>query len=151
MVGLSPDELRMLLREKLSDYLKDPIINIQIRNYTITVLGAVSSPGNYQVVGEQLTILEALGLAGDLTIRGKRENVLVIRDYEGTKVYQRVDLTSKDLFKSPAYYITQNDVIYVEPNKTGIRETSIGQNTTLTISIISLLITTTAIILTRAN
>lgn len=149
ITGLSPDDLRSLLRDRLSDYLKDPIINIQIRNYRITVLGEVSSPGNYPVLGEQLTILEALGLAGDITLRGKRDNILVIRDFEGTKIYQRVDLTSKEVMKSPAYYITQNDVIYVEPNKTGIRETSIGSNTALTVSIISLLITTTAIILTR--
>jgi polysaccharide export outer membrane protein len=111
----------------------------------------VSRPGNYPVLGEQLTILEALGLAGDITLRGKRDNILVIRDFEGTKIYQRVDLTSKEVMKSPAYYITQNDVIYVEPNRTGIRETSIGSNTALTVSIISLLITTTAIILTRTN
>jgi polysaccharide export outer membrane protein len=149
IVGLSPDELRTLLRQELSDYLKDPIINIQIRNFTVTVIGEVSRPGNYPVTGEQLTILEALGLAGDMTRRGKRENVLVIRDFEGTKVYQRVDLTSKNLMTSPAFYITQNDVIYVEPNKTGIRETSIGQNTTLWISVISLFITTTTILLTR--
>ena len=80
VVGLSPDELRMLLRERLSDYLKDPIINIQIRNYTITVLGEVTRPGNYPVTGEQISILEALGLAGEMTRRGKRENVLVDRD-----------------------------------------------------------------------
>ena len=91
IVGLSPDELRSLLRKELSDYLKEPIINIQIRNYTITVLGEVARPGNYPVVGEQITILEALGLAGDITRRGKRDNILVIRDFEGTKVYQRVD------------------------------------------------------------
>ena len=151
IVGLSPDELRILLRQELSDFLKDPIINIQIRNFTITVLGEVENPGNYPVTGEQITILEALGLAGDITLRGKRDNVLVIRDFEGTKVYQRVDLTSKEIMKSPAFYITQNDVIYVEPNKTGIRETSIGSNTALTVSILSLLITTTAIILTRTN
>ena len=147
--GLSPDELRTLLRNELADYLKDPIINIQIRNFRITVLGEVASPGNYPVLGEQLTILEALGLAGDITLRGKRDNILVIRDYDGAKVYTRVNLTSKDIMKSPAYYISQNDVIYVEPNRTGIRETSIGSNTALTVSIISLLITTTAIILTR--
>ncbi|MDM9632808.1 polysaccharide biosynthesis/export family protein [Robiginitalea aurantiaca] len=149
--GLSPDELRTLLRNKLADFLKDPIINIQIRNFTITVLGAVASPGSYPVLGEQITILEALGLAGDMTPRGKRDNVLVIRNFEGAKVYTRLDLTSKEVLKSPAYYITQNDIIYVEPNKTGIRETSIGSNTALTVSIISLLITTTAIILTRTN
>ena len=150
--GLSPDELRTLLRQELSDYLKDPIINIGIQNFSVTVLGAVNRPGTYPTptTGEQITILQALGLAGDMTIRGKRDNVLVVRDFNGTKVYNRIDLTSKNVVDSPVYYLTQNDVVYVEPNRTGIRESTIGANTTLTISIISLLITTTAIILTRA-
>lgn len=149
--GLSPDDLRILLREKLSEYLKDPIINIRLRNFTITVLGQVNRPGTYPVVGEQISILEALGLAGDVTLRGMRNNVLVIRDFNGAKVYTRIDLTSKNIIKSPVYYLTQNDVIYVEPNKTGIKETSLGQNTSIWVSVLSTLVTSTVIILTRRN
>ena len=118
--GLSPDELRILLRSRLSEYLKDPIINIRLRNFTVTILGQVARPGTYPVNGEQITILEALGLAGDLTLRGVRNNVLVIRDFNGTKVYTRIDLTSKNMTNSPVYYLTQNDVVYVEPNRAGI-------------------------------
>ncbi|WP_282163155.1 polysaccharide biosynthesis/export family protein [Ulvibacterium marinum] len=147
--GLSPDELRILLRERLSEYLKDPIINIRLRNFTITVLGAVNAPGTYPVNGEQVTILEALGFAGDLTIRGKRDNVLVIRDFNGTKVYTRVDLTKKSMVKSPVYYLTQNDVVYVEPNKSGIKETSLDARAPIYVSIASVLITSTVILLTR--
>lgn len=147
--GLSPDEVRNLLRERLSEYLKDPIINIRLRNFTITVLGQVARPGTYPINGEQITILEALGLAGDVTLRGKRENVLVVRDFNGTKVYNRVDLTSKNLVKSPVFYLTQNDVVYVEPNNIGIRETSVGASTSITITLISMLVTTTALIITR--
>ena len=147
--GLSPDELRILLRDRLSDYLKDPIINIRLRNFTVTILGAVNQPGTYPVSGEQITILEALGLAGDLSIQGVRENVLVIRDFNGTKVYTRIDLTSKSMVKSPVFYLTQNDVLYVEPNKSAIRSSSINQNTSVTISIASLLITSTIILITR--
>jgi polysaccharide export outer membrane protein len=148
--GLSPDELRTMLTERLSGYLKDPIINIRLKNYTVTVLGAVARPGTYPTTGEQISILEALGLAGDMTPRGKRDNVLVMRDFNGTKVYNRIDLTTKESLKSPVYYLSQNDVVYVEPNKTGIRETSIGSNTALTVSILSLL-TTTTLILLRTN
>ncbi|WP_299534725.1 polysaccharide biosynthesis/export family protein [Ulvibacterium sp.] len=148
--GLSPDELRILLRERLSEYLKDPIINIRLRNYTVTVLGEVLRPGTYPVNGEQITILEALGFAGDLTIRGVRTNVLVIRDFNGTKVYTRIDLTSKNVVKSPVYYLTQNDVVYVEPNKSGISATSLDQRTTIAISIASILITSTIILITRS-
>ena len=147
--GLSPDELRLLLRNRLSEYLKDPIINIRLRNFTITVLGAVNRPGTYPVNGEQITILEALGLAGDLNIRGRRDNVLVIRDFNGTKVYTRINLTSKNMLKSPVYYLTQNDVVYVEPNKSGIKETSLDASTSITVSIASLLITSTVLLITR--
>lgn len=149
--GLSPDELRVLLRDRLSEYLKDPIINIRLRNFTVTILGQVASPGTYPVNGEQITILEALGLAGDLTLRGVRENVLVIRDFNGTKVYTRIDLTSKNMTNSAVYYLTQNDVVYVEPNSAGINETSIGPSTTITITILSTLITSAVLLLTRVN
>ena len=149
--GLSPNELRILLRDRLSDYLKDPIINIRLRNFTITVLGEVNAPGTYPIAGEQITILEALGLAGDLRITGVRENVLVIRDFNGTKVYTRIDLTSKNMVKSPVFYLTQNDVIYVEPNKSGITASSLDNRATIAISIASLLITSSVLILTRTN
>lgn len=147
--GLSPDELRNLLRSKLSDYLKDPIINIRLRNFTVTILGEVNRPGTYPVNGEQITVLEALGLAGDLTIRGVRDNVLIIRDFDGTKVYTRINLTSKQMTKSPVYYLTQNDVVYVEPNKSGITASALDTRANIAISIASLLITSTVLILTR--
>ncbi|MGW9686025.1 polysaccharide biosynthesis/export family protein [Flagellimonas sp. 2504JD1-5] len=147
--GLSPDELRALLRDRLSVYLKDPIINIRLRNFTVTILGQVLRPGTYPVNGEQITILEALGLAGDLTLRGVRNNVLVIRDFNGTKVYTRIDLTSKDIIKSPVYYLTQNDVVYVEPNKSGIKETSLDARAPIYVSIVSLLITSSILLITR--
>ncbi len=151
VVGLSPDELRILLRDRLSEYLKDPIINIGLRNFTVTVLGNVNAPGTYAVSGEQITILEAIGLAGDLSITGVRDNVLVIRDYTGTKVYNRIDLTSKNMTKSPVYYLTQNDVVYVEPNKRGISASALdtSQKTQIAVTIFSVLLTSTVIILTR--
>nr|WP_292963283.1 MULTISPECIES: polysaccharide biosynthesis/export family protein [unclassified Allomuricauda] len=147
--GLSPSETRELLRDKLKDYLKDPIINIRIRNFTVTVLGAVNRPGTYPITGEQITIMEALGYAGDINIKGRRDNVLVIRDFDGTKVYNRINLNSKDALKSPVYYLTQNDVVYVEPNKSGKTQSSLDQRATIAISIISTLITSTVILLTR--
>ena len=147
--GLSPDELRILLRNRLSDYLKDPIINIRLRNFTVTILGEVNRAGTYPVSGEQITILEALGLAGDLTLRGVRENVLVIRDFNGTKVYTRINLTSKNMVKSPVFYLTQNDVVYVEPNKSGITASSLDNRANIAISIASVLITSTVLIITR--
>lgn len=149
ILGLTPNETKALLKEKLKIYLKDPIINIRLRNFTVTVLGQVARPGTYQVNGEQITILEALGLAGDLDIRGMRDNVLVIRDFNGTKVSQRIDLTKKEALNSPVYYLTQNDVIYVQPNKSAVTSSALDNRAGIAISIVSLLITSTVIVLTR--
>ncbi|MGN7514135.1 MAG: polysaccharide biosynthesis/export family protein [Allomuricauda sp.] len=147
--GLSPAETRELLRERLKDYLKDPIINIRIRNFTVTVLGSVNRPGTYPINGEQITIMEALGYAGDINIKGRRDNVMVIRDFDGTKVYNRINLNSKDALKSPVYYLTQNDVVYVEPNKSGKTQSSLDQRASIAVSILSVLITSTVVLLTR--
>jgi polysaccharide export outer membrane protein len=149
IAGLSPEEVRVLLRDRLSDYLKDPIINIRLRNFTVTVLGEVNNPGTFPVNSEKITVLEALGQAGDLTIKGQRENVMVIRDFDGTKVYTRLDLTRKSALNSPVYYLTQNDVVYVEPNRSAITASSLDNRATIAISIASLLITSTVLFLTR--
>jgi polysaccharide export outer membrane protein len=147
--GFSPEETKVLLKEKLADYLKNPIINIRLKNFTVTILGEVNRPGTYPVNGEQITIFEAIGLAGDLTIKGMRENIKVIRDFNGVKVYNTIDLRSKRALDSPVYYLTQNDVIYVEPNKSAVTASSLDNRATIAISIASVLITSAALILTR--
>ncbi|WP_340077611.1 polysaccharide biosynthesis/export family protein [Leptobacterium sp. I13] len=149
LLGLNPEEAKQLLREKLKDYLKDPIINIRIKNFRVTVLGEVNRPGTYRIEGERITVLEALGLAGDLRIKGERKNVLVIRDFNGTKTYTRIDLTSKEFVKSPVYYLTQNDVVYVEPNQSAISSSRLDNRASIAISIASTIITSVVIILTR--
>ncbi|MFK7808425.1 MAG: polysaccharide biosynthesis/export family protein [Saprospiraceae bacterium] len=150
--GLSPSEVKTLLKEKLSkDYLKNPIINIRLKNFTVTILGEVNRPGTYPVNGEQITIFEALGLAGDLTIKGMRENIKVIRDFNGTKVYNTIDLRTKKALESNVYYLTQNDVIYVEPNKSGVTASSLDNRATIAASLAAALITSAAIFLTRPN
>lgn len=147
--GLSSEEVRVLLRKELIDYLKDPIINIRLQNFSVTILGEVRRPGTYPVNGERITILEAIGLAGDLTIKAVRENVMVIRDFDGTKVYTRIDMTKKEAMSSPVYYLTQNDVVYVEPNQSAITSSTLDNRATIVISIASILITSTVILLTR--
>ncbi|WP_375324237.1 polysaccharide biosynthesis/export family protein [Flagellimonas sp. GZD32] len=150
LVGLTAEEVRVLLRDKLKDYLVDPIINIRLENFTITVLGEVNRPGTYPVIGEKVNIFEALGLAGDMRIKGVRKNVLVIRDFEGTKVHYRMDLTKKDVMESPAYYLTQNDVVYVEPNKSAVTSSSLDNRASIIVSILSVLITSSVVLLTRS-
>ncbi|MDT7830225.1 polysaccharide biosynthesis/export family protein [Pricia sp. S334] len=151
VAGLSSEELRVLLRDRLSEYLKDPIINIRLRNFTVTVLGEVNRPGTYPVDGERITIMEALGMASDLTIKGKRENVMVIRDFDGTKVYHRINLKRKEAMSSPVYYLTQNDIVYVEPNKSAITASALDNRATIAISVASLLITSSVLLITRTK
>ncbi len=147
IVGLSPEETKVLLKEKLKPYLKDPIINIRLKNFTVTVLGEVNRPGTYPVLGEQITILEAIGLANDLTIKGIRSNVLVIRDFNGTKVSTRIDLTQKNALNSPVYYLTQNDVVYVEPNQSAVSSYGLDNRATIWTSIATALITSSVLYL----
>jgi polysaccharide export outer membrane protein len=149
LVGLTVQEAKELFKQKLAVYLKDPIVNIRLANFRVTVLGSVNRPGTYNISGERITILEALGQAGDLNIKGRRDNVLVIRDFNGTKVYTRINLTNKESMNSPVYYLTQNDVVYVEPNKSAISTSSLDNRTSIIVSIVSLLITSGVIILTR--
>ncbi len=140
--GLSKSEAITMLNEKLLPYLKNPIVNINFMNYEITVLGEVARPGKYSISNEKVNILEALGLAGDLTIYGIRKNVLIYRDNNGKVEFERINLNSSDIFKSPYFYLKQNDIVYVEPNK--VKVTS-SQNIPLYLSTLSTLsaVTTT--------
>jgi len=151
IAGLNREQARNMLQEKLADYIKNPIVDIETVNYRVTVLGEVLRPGTYTAVNERITLIEALSLAGDLTIYGERENVLVIQDYDGKKTYTRVNLKSDDLFDSPVYYLSQNDVVYVEPNKTRAKNSAIGAQTGVIISSLGLLISMTALVVTILN
>lgn len=151
MSGLNRQQATLMLQEKLTDYIKDPIVDIETVNYRITVLGEVARPGTYTAINERITLVEAISLAGDLTIYGERENVLVIQDYDGKKTYTRVNLKSNDLFNSPVYYLSQNDVVYVEPNKTRAKDSSIGSQTGVLLSAFGLLISVAALTVTIIN
>jgi len=151
IAGLNRQQATNMLQEKLADYIKNPIVDIETVNYRITVLGEVQRPGTYTAVNERITLVEAISMAGDLTIYGERENVLVIQDYDGKKTYTRVNLKSNDLFNSPVYYLSQNDVVYVEPNKTRAKNSSIGAQTGVILTSMSLLISMTALVVTILN
>jgi polysaccharide export outer membrane protein len=127
--GLTKEQLKdnitqVILSKKL---LIDPIVDIRYLNYEVTVLGEVARPTVITVPSEKITLLKALGLAGDLTIYGKRDNVLLIREENGKKITRHIDLTSSDFFKSPYYYLQPNDVIYVQPNATKAAQASRSQ------------------------
>lgn len=147
MSGLTRSSAIDLIKEKLKPYLANPTVLIRILNYKVTVLGEVKNPGTFTIPNERVTLLEAIGIAGDLQITGKRKNVLVIRENEGKKIEYKVDLTSKDLFNSPAYYLTQNDVVYVEPNRARINSSVINPaNAGIVISAVSLIISVIVLI-----
>jgi polysaccharide export outer membrane protein len=94
------------------------------------------------VEGQRIILLEAIGLAGDLDIKGKRKNILIVRDFDGVKTYTRVDLTSKEFVNSPVYYLTQNDVVYVEPNNSVVRTSNLDSRLTIGLSVFSIVLTT---------
>ena len=118
--GLTKEQLKanitdLILTKKL---LIDPIVDIRFLNFEVTVIGEVARPTVITVPNEKISLIKALGLAGDLTIYGKRDNVLLIREEDGKKITRHIDLNSSNFFNSPYYYLQPNDVIYVEPNKT---------------------------------
>jgi polysaccharide biosynthesis/export protein len=124
--GLTKKTLQEGIKEELvkRKLLLDPIIDIRYLNYKVSVLGEVARPSLLTVPNERITLLEALSLAGDLTIYARRDNILLIREEEGKKKLTRIDLTNNDLFTSPYYYLKTNDIVYVEPNKTKISNAS---------------------------
>lgn len=143
--GLTKTEAIRHMTELLSKFLIDPIVNIRIVNYKVTILGEVAKPGTYNIKEEKVTLLEALGMAGDMTIYGKRKNVLVCRDINGEKHFERIDMTSADVFNSPYFYLKQNDIVYVQPNKARSGSSAYNQNLSLGVSLLSLIVTIIAV------
>ncbi|MEN5058269.1 polysaccharide biosynthesis/export family protein [Sphingobacterium kitahiroshimense] len=146
IAGLTRLEAIEKLRNELSQYIKDPGVNMNFNNFRISVLGEVARPGSFIIPTERITILEALGMAGDLTIRGVRQHVTLIREVNGEKTINHLDLTKQETLNSPYYYLAQNDVIYVEPNKAQINNSKLGANTNIIISIAGLLITVISVL-----
>ncbi len=150
--GLTRVQLQNLIKNRIHpEYITEiPVVNVRFKNYKISVLGEVAKPGSYTVQNEQCTIFDALALAGDLTIYGKRENILLIRENaEGKKSVTRVNLQNASLLTNlNTYYLQQNDVLYIEPNKTRAKAANIGVGETYAISIVSTLISITTLILT---
>lgn len=149
--GKTRTELAKELEDKLitQNYIKDPLVSIKIMSFKVTVLGEVKSPGVQNVTGERLTLLEALGMAGDLLPSGKRENIMVIREEEGVRKTYTVDLTSSyDALNSPCYYLQQNDVVYVEPNSAiRVKGSATMSTMTSTVSLVSMLASLVSLII----
>lgn len=140
IAGKTRREAIQEIKNKLSEYITEPLVSLRIANFKISVLGEVNRPDTYTVTGERITLLEAISKAGDLTIQGKRDNIIVIREVDGNRTINRVDLTNSDFITSPFYYLAQNDVVYVEPNQMKLNNANVGPSLTIAVSAVSLLI-----------
>ena len=140
------EELRDILKKEISKYVVNPQVSVKNTNYKITVLGEVNRPGTYNIPEAQTTVLEVLGLAGDLTIYGNREDILVLRNIDGTMTKERINLTKADFINSPYFYLKQNDVIIVSPNETKQKSSRLDPNAGIYISVASIVVTILALI-----
>ena len=137
--GKTRSELAQAIADKIVEggYINDPTVNVQFADMKISVIGEVARPGHYDVTRDKLSIFDALAMAGDLTIYGIRTDVAVAREVNGVRTIEYLDLTSTDIFNSPAFYLQQNDVVYVKPNKYKAQTGEINQNRTFYLSLIS--------------
>ena len=148
--GLTKNQAEDLIREKLKPYLREePIVTVRMVNYKISVMGEVARPGTFTVSNEKVNILEALAMAGDLTIWGKRDDVMLIReDAKGKREIITLNLNDANLITSDHYYLQQNDILYVSPNKTKAKNSDIGQSTSLWFSATSILVSIASLLVT---
>lgn len=148
--GLTKSEAEQLVTERIRPYMAEtekPVVTVTMASYSVSVLGEVNRPGSFQVSREKITILEALAQAGDLTIYGVRDRVKLIReDATGKKSIVTLNLNDANIVNSPYYYLQQNDVVYVEPNKIKAQNSKVGQTTTLWFSATSILISLTSLL-----
>jgi polysaccharide export outer membrane protein len=153
VAGKSRSEIAAFIKDALitGNYVKDPVVTVEFMNLTISVLGEVNNPGRFNIDRDQMTLLDAISMAGDLTIYGKRDKVMVLREENGAQRVYGIDLCSaSQMYASPAYNLQQNDVIYVEPNTVRARQSTVNGNnvrsTSFWISLASLLTTISVLV-----
>ncbi|WP_164549905.1 polysaccharide biosynthesis/export family protein [Nonlabens ponticola] len=149
VAGKTRFQLESELLEEYKKYIVDPVLTIRFANFKITILGEVSQPGTFFVTDERLTLPQALGLAGDLTLYGKRQDVLLLRDVNGVQESHTIDLTQTDVLDSDLFYLQQNDVLYVGQNRTQANAASFDKNNALYLSIASTVISLVILFTTR--
>ena len=147
--GLTKGDAELMIKERLKDYFDDPIVNVRLINYKISVIGEVNSPSIFTVANEKVNVFEALAMAKDLTIYGMRENVKLIReDISGKKEIVRLNLNDANIVFSPYYYLQQNDIIYVTPNKTKAQNSGISTSTTIWLTVTGTLVSVAGLLVT---
>ena len=150
--GLTRMQVTELIKKRLieEELIKDPIVTVQFLNFKVSVIGEVGRPGTFDISGDRITLLEALSMAGDLTIYGRRDRVAVIREKDGKRSILYHDLRSSDIFQSPCYYLQQNDIVYVEPNNAKTGQSRINSNNSVGVwlSGVSVLASITSLLVT---
>ncbi len=146
VAGLTRIQAQEKLEKILRNFVTDAVVDIRIINFKYTILGEVNRPGTFTTSDNRITLIQALGMAGDLTIYGKRDSILVIRDTNGVQTSTRIDITAADFIYSDYYYLRQNDTIIIDPNKAQIQAAGFNRNASLWVSIASLLLSTIVVI-----
>ncbi len=148
--GLTRNELARSIADKIRQggYINDPSVNVQFSDMKFSVIGEVARPGSFDIDRDRISIFDALAMAGDMTVYGVRNEVIVARETDGIRTFEVLDLTSKDLFNSPAFYLQQNDVVYVKPNKYKAQSAEISQNRSFYLSLVSTAISVATLIVT---
>lgn len=148
--GLTRNELAKVIADKILEggYINDPTVNVQFADMKFSVIGEVAHPGTFDITRDRISILDALAMAGDMTVFGIRSEVIVAREDNGERTIEVLDLTSKDFFNSPAFYIQQNDVVYVKPNKYKAQTGEFNQNRSFYLSLIGTAISVATLIVT---
>ncbi|MDR1782980.1 MAG: polysaccharide biosynthesis/export family protein, partial [Dysgonamonadaceae bacterium] len=148
VAGFTKSEIVNMIQEKLAKYIEEPVVvNLRLINYKVTVLGEVNRPGNFTITDEKVSIPEALALAGDLTIYGDRHQVLLMRTDNGQKEFYTLDLTNPAIVFSPLYFLKQNDILYISPNKAKAGNATYSQAVPMIISLVGVALTITSIII----
>lgn len=146
VAGKTNTQLTRELQHMLSRYIKNPIVTVRLTNFKVAVLGEVKKPGHFTIQNDRVNVFQALSMAGDMTIYGQRKEATLLReDSNGKKSYHPIDFTSKDLLNSPYYYMQQNDVLIVPPNKAQVQSSAFNRNTPVFISIAGVIITVISI------
>ncbi|WP_019037420.1 polysaccharide biosynthesis/export family protein [Psychroflexus tropicus] len=140
--GKTTQEVQTILEEKLSIYIKDPTVNIRIINYKFTIQGEVKQPGTFEIIEENMTLPQALGLAGDLTINARRDNIIIYRQEGEEREVKRIDLTQTDWMNTDYFFVKPNDIIYVEPNNPKVKSAGFVGNVGTLLSVVSILFST---------
>ena len=157
VAGMTRWELSEMIKDRLLDegYLSDAVVTVEFMNFKVSVIGEVNSPGTYTIEGDKVTVLQAISLARDLTIFGQRENVTVIRERDGERVMYQINLCDVSMFDSPAYYLQQNDIVYVEPSDIKARQSTTDDKalrmTSIMVSSGSLLVSIATLIISLIN